>query len=106
AQPGPARLACTVNSTRPGIHVISESRIARTEDFPSMYSARENGRQKYKGNAPLARSGEMRPGPVNAVSTNASTHCTLTKTRKNLLSIVISEPAPPILCSKLRLLAT
>src|SRR5215467_9008122 len=63
----PARLPCTIKRMNPGIQVIPESRIASTEDLPKTYSARENGRQKYKGNAPLARSGEIRPGPTKAV---------------------------------------
>src|SRR5579859_1785465 len=40
------KLDCTANKIPPGTHVISDSRIASTEDFPRMYSARENGRQK------------------------------------------------------------
>src|SRR5882672_6355764 len=79
AHPGPARLDCTANRTNPGTQVISDSKIANTDALPTTYSARENGRQKYKGSAPLAMSGEIRPGPVNAVSTNASTPCTLMK---------------------------
>ncbi len=78
-QPGPAKLACMVKRIRPGIQVICESRIASTEDLPRTYSARENGRQKYRGSAPLARSGEIRPGPANAVKRNASTPCTVMK---------------------------
>src|ERR1700722_14066668 len=70
-QAGPARLACIAKRINPGIHVICESRMANTEDFPSTYSARENGRQKYSGSAPLARSGEIKPGPTNAGNRNA-----------------------------------
>src|ERR1700722_3909584 len=75
-QAPPARLPCTANKISPGVHVICESRIANTEALPSTYSARENGRQKYKGNAPFAMSGEIKPGPLNAVNTKASTPCT------------------------------
>src|SRR4029077_2804688 len=85
----PARLACTANRTMPGIHVICDNRIARTDALPATYSARENGRQKYNGSAPFARSGAISPGPVNAVSTNASVPCTFMKKKKNLLSILM-----------------
>ena len=61
--------------------------MASTEDLPNTYSARENGRQKYNGSAPLARSGEISPGPANAVKRNANTPCTLMKLKKNSLSI-------------------
>src|SRR5579872_157462 len=54
-QRGPARLACTTKRISPGAQVISESRIASTEDLPAIYSARENGRQRYRGSAPFAR---------------------------------------------------
>src|SRR5580704_356952 len=87
AQLGPARLACMTNRINPGIHVICESKIASTEDLPSTYSARENGRQKYNGSAPLARSGEINPGPAKAVNRNANTPCTLMKLKKNRLSM-------------------
>jgi len=40
--------------------------MASTADLPNTYSALENGRQKYSGSAPLARSGEISPGPVKA----------------------------------------
>src|SRR5579862_4867187 len=93
-QRAPARLACMMKRTRPGTHVICESRIASTDDFPSTYSARENGRQKYNGSAPLARSGEIRLGPTNAVSRKAKTPCTLMKLKKNLLSMEINWPIP------------
>src|ERR1700732_4700356 len=86
-QLGPIRLACMPKRINPGIQVICESRIASTEDLPSTYSARENGRQKYNGRAPLARSGEIRPGPANAVRRNANTPRTLMKLKKNLLSM-------------------
>src|ERR1700757_2494123 len=65
AQRGPARLACTAHRTIPGTQVISDKRIPSTEAFPNTYSNREKGRQKYSGKAPLARSGEIRPGPAN-----------------------------------------
>src|SRR5580692_1226824 len=83
----PAMPACMTNRIKPGTQVICDSRIASTDDLPSTYSARENGRQKYRGSAPLARSGEINPGPANAVSKNANTPCTLMKLKKNLLSI-------------------
>src|SRR5258706_11539734 len=79
AHSDPARLDCTANRTNPGIHVICDRTIAKTEALPTTYSARENGRQKYNGSAPLAMSGEIKPGPVKAVSTNASTPCTFMK---------------------------
>jgi len=44
--------------------------------------------QKYNGSAPLAMSGEISPGPANAVSTKASVPCTLMNTKKNRLSIL------------------
>ena len=65
--------------------MICESTIANTEAFPSTYSAREKGRQKYNGSAPLARSGEIRPGPVKAVSTNASTPCTIDESEEEII---------------------
>src|SRR5215831_2875344 len=73
AHPAPAKLAWITKRITPGIQVICESRIASTEDLPSTYSAREKGRQKYSGSAPLDKSGEMRPGPANAVIRNART---------------------------------
>src|ERR1700691_3103469 len=79
AQAGPAKTACTAKRTRPGIHVTCESRIASTDDLPTTYSTREKGRQKYSGSAPFATSGEIRPGPENAVRRNTSTPCTFTK---------------------------
>src|SRR5579863_9166549 len=45
-QAGPASVACTRNRTSPGIHVICERRIPRTDAFPRTYSGRESGRQK------------------------------------------------------------
>src|SRR6202035_2533315 len=99
----PARLACTVNKINPGTHVICESKIANTEALPTTYSARENGRQKYNGNAPLARSGEIKPGPLKAVSTKASVPCTVIKVRKNPASILKKLPISPNFARKLRL---
>src|SRR5258708_9526776 len=64
AHSGPARLDCTANRTNPGIHGISDSRMTHTEALPNTYSSRENGREKSKGSAPLAMSGEISPGPV------------------------------------------
>src|SRR5258708_27992489 len=56
----PARLACTRKTTKPGIHVITERKYTSRLIFPSTYSARVNGRQKYSGSALLARSGATR----------------------------------------------
>src|SRR5438477_4238519 len=101
----PAKLACTKKSTSPGTHVICESRIASTDDLPKTYSALEKGRQKYSGSAPLARSGEIRPGPVKAVRRNANTPCTAMKLKKNLLSMESTPLGIPICSRKLRLCA-
>src|SRR5579864_9118928 len=102
-QLAPARLACIRKRTSPGIQVICESKIASTEDLPITYSARENGRQKYKGSAPLARSGEISPGPAKAVNRNANTPCTLMKLKKNLLSMDSTPLGTPSCCRKLTL---
>src|ERR1700733_418268 len=102
-QLAPSRLACITKRTSPGTHVICESKIASTEDFPSTYSAREKGRQKYSGNAPLARSGEINPGPANAVNRNASTPCTPMKWKKNRLSMARTWLGMPISARKLAL---
>src|SRR6202041_3624 len=104
-QLAPARLACIPKRINPGIHVICESRIASTEDLPSRYCARDNGRYKYNGSAPLARSGEIRPGPGNAVKRNASTPCTLMKRKKNSLSIDRTRLETPSSARKLALWA-
>src|SRR5215472_4196402 len=74
-------------STRPGIQVISDSKTAKADILPAMYSAREKGRQKYRGSAPLAKSGEIRPGPVKAVRMKASAPCMSMKKKKNRLSM-------------------
>src|ERR1700722_5162978 len=104
-QAEPARLDCTANNTRPGIQVICDNTISKTEDLPSTYSARENGRQKYKGRAPLAMSGEISPGPMNAVRINANTPCTRMKKKKNSLSTLNNLLLPVNRSRKLRLCA-
>src|SRR5271165_6910952 len=68
----PERLACTKNSTRPGIQVIHDKMITRTDIFPTTYSVLESGRHRYRVSAPLARSGDTRLGPMNDVRMNAS----------------------------------
>src|SRR4029077_2507291 len=102
-QLAPARPACMANRINPGTHVICDSRIASTDDLPSTYSARENGRQKYSGRAPLARSGEINPGPAKAVNRKANTPCPLKKLKKNLLSIDSTPAGTPNCCRKLAL---
>src|SRR5437016_7767214 len=62
-QEPPDRPASMQKRIRPGIQVISETSQAMTQNFPSTYSTREKGRQKYSGSALLARSGEMSVGP-------------------------------------------
>src|SRR5258708_37504661 len=64
----PARLPLIANRARPGIQVMLESKNTSTLIFPTTYSVRENGRQKYSGSELLARSGATRLGPTNAVS--------------------------------------
>ena len=66
--------------------MISESRDSSTLILPTTYSVRENGRQKYRGIAPLARSGETRLGPTKAVSRYANAPWTQQKYRKKLAS--------------------
>src|SRR5438445_672263 len=61
-----------MNRINPGTHVICERRIASTDALPSTYSTLENGRQKYSGNAPFARSGEIKPGPPKVHAPNAT----------------------------------
>src|ERR1700685_419213 len=101
----PARLDCTTNNTSPGIHVISDNTMTRTEALPTTYSARENGRQKYSGSAPLAMSGEINPGPMNAVRIKANTPCTRMKKKKNSLSTLNNLLLPVNFSRKLRLCA-
>src|SRR5579864_7142953 len=56
-QETPERFDSIPKRIRPGIQVINDSRYKSAHSLPSTYSAREKGRQKYKGSAPLARSG-------------------------------------------------
>src|SRR4051794_12888773 len=48
----PERLACTKNKTSPGSQVIHDRVMSSTDIFPSTYSVRDNGRQRYKVRAP------------------------------------------------------
>src|SRR5450755_4615298 len=51
-QSQPARPACTKKRSKPGIQVIQESTMARTDSLPITYSMRESGRHKYNVSAP------------------------------------------------------
>src|SRR5688572_19563859 len=70
-QPSPASPAWNAYSSRSGSQVIAESNMTNVAALPSTYSAREKGRDRYSGSAPLARSGATRVGPTHAVSRNA-----------------------------------
>jgi hypothetical protein len=67
-QSKPSRYASNRNSSRPGIHVIAESRIASTESLPSTYSLRVNGRARYSGSPLLRMSAEISAGPTKNTS--------------------------------------
>jgi hypothetical protein len=63
--------------------VISESSATSTAAFPATYSARERGRDRYSGRAPLTRSGETNTGATHAVRKKARKPWMVSATRKN-----------------------
>src|SRR5687768_14439136 len=71
-QPVVSKPASMDHSTKPGTHVMSDSGMKSTAILPMTYSAFEIGRQRYRGNALLLRSGATRPGAAYAVKRNES----------------------------------
>jgi hypothetical protein len=72
ARPQPsASPASSAKRTRTGTQVTAESRASSTVALPRTYSTRVNGRERYRGRAPLTRSGETSTGATHAVSRKA-----------------------------------
>src|SRR5215475_914403 len=67
----PARYDCRRNKSKPGTQVKAERRISNTDIFPTIYSNRENGRERYRGKALLERSREIKTGPMITVKMKA-----------------------------------
>jgi hypothetical protein len=85
--------ASSAKRTRPGTQVMSERSRASTEALPSTYSARENGRDRKRGSAPLTRSGETSTGATQAVSRKASAPWKISVPMKNSGRATSRSPA-------------
>src|SRR5881296_1003719 len=79
----PSRYASKRKRRRQGAQVIRDIRIARTQNFPRMYSRREKGRHRYSARPLFARSGEMSAGPMKRARMNASQPWIERSPRKN-----------------------
>src|SRR5690349_232667 len=86
SQPKPLIDAWNRKISRPGTHVISDSRNATTAILPRTYSVRDSGRQRYRGSALLARSRDISGGATITVRINAKPPCTSRNVLKNVLS--------------------
>ena len=106
SQSGPARPACTPNNASTGTQVMADSSANSTSALPATYSARENGRERYSGRAPLTRSGDTSTGATQAVSMKASALWMPSVTRKNRPSMTSGRPSSPSSARAGGLLAT